>query len=254
MDKPPDPDTENIFDLMLRRIEEDRAFNHARFLKRLLAEPTESSEITLEYLTMEFDIRSFWNSLLVMDFQAVDLYFKPLLDKLAESTKALGESLIILPNSNNRTAFFTLLAVHLAARKSHWTSEALKRARKITQGTAEEGETVLQSHRRFGPALPPNADPKTPPITPIEDQSDPAAQPEPKAEEIQRRAALLSDYKAATGKPSNKRIYESRNSGLHKPEFYSWRSGDLHEGSATCINFERFLKLKKPPIPRKPKP
>ena len=65
-----------------------------------------------------------------------------------------------------------------------------------------------------------------------------------------QRAALLSDYKAATRNPSNKRIYESKNACIHKPEFYKWLRGDLPSDSATTINFERFLREKKEPIPK----
>jgi hypothetical protein len=71
--------------------------------------------------------------------------------------------------------------------------------------------------------------------------------------EIERRQKLLADYMAATGNPSRYRIYNARNSGIHKPQFYSWLVGNLPSDSATCINFERFLCEKKPPIPRKPR-
>ena len=71
--------------------------------------------------------------------------------------------------------------------------------------------------------------------------------------EKERRARLLAEYKSATGNPSNKRIYEAKNSGIHKPDFYAWLKGDLSLESAMTINFERFLRLKKPPFPRKPK-
>ena len=66
------------------------------------------------------------------------------------------------------------------------------------------------------------------------------------------RAHLLSDYKAATGQPSNKRIYQASNSTIHKPEFYEWVRGELPSASETTRNFERFLREKKPPIPRNP--
>ena len=72
-----------------------------------------------------------------------------------------------------------------------------------------------------------------------------------KESEIERRAALLRVYRDATG-VSNRKIYSARNS-IHKPEFYSWIKGDLPSDSATAINFERFLKLMKKPIPRVPK-
>jgi hypothetical protein len=68
---------------------------------------------------------------------------------------------------------------------------------------------------------------------------------------VQRRA-LLAEYKAATKSPSNKRIYEAKGS-IHKPDFYAWLNGDLSPDSAMSINLERFLRLKKPPIPRKTK-
>jgi hypothetical protein len=67
--------------------------------------------------------------------------------------------------------------------------------------------------------------------------------------EIERRKKLLEEYKAATS-ASNKKIYEARNSGVHKPQFYEWINGELSAESATAQNFERFLVAKKPPIPR----
>jgi hypothetical protein len=71
--------------------------------------------------------------------------------------------------------------------------------------------------------------------------------------EVTHRQKLLADYKAATGNPSNKRIYEARNSGIHKPEFYEWLRGSLPANSTPTISFERFLREQRPPIPRKPK-
>lgn len=74
------------------------------------------------------------------------------------------------------------------------------------------------------------------------------------ADEIkERRRSLLAEYKAATENPSNRRIYAASNSGIHKPDFYAWLKGELSPESAMSINFERFLRLKKPPVPRKPK-
>lgn len=67
---------------------------------------------------------------------------------------------------------------------------------------------------------------------------------------IERRKAMLSEYKAATGHPSSRRIYTAKNSGIHKPEFYDWVKGILPDDSSTCENFERFLKERKPPISR----
>jgi len=84
-------------------------------------------------------------------------------------------------------------------------------------------------------------------------ESQPHETPISAADEKIRRERLFADYKEATGNPSNKRIYEAKNSGIHKPEFYEWLNGRLPVDSATAINFERFLKLKKPPTPRNPK-
>ena len=67
------------------------------------------------------------------------------------------------------------------------------------------------------------------------------------------RAGLLAAYKSATGNPSNWQIYNARNSGIHKPEFYKWLKGELHADSETTKNFERFLREKRAPIRRKPK-
>jgi len=70
---------------------------------------------------------------------------------------------------------------------------------------------------------------------------------------LERRLNLLNEYKAANKNLPSQRIYEARNSGIHKPEFYEWLNGKLPAASETTLNFERFLREKKPPIPRKPK-
>lgn len=68
---------------------------------------------------------------------------------------------------------------------------------------------------------------------------------------VARREALLSEYKSSTG-ASHKKIYEAQNSGVHKPEFYSWRNGKLPASSKTAKTFEAFLRAKRRPVPRKP--
>lgn len=75
---------------------------------------------------------------------------------------------------------------------------------------------------------------------------------ETQAELISRRRKLLADYKSATGTLSNYGIYNARNSGIYKPQFYGWLNGKLSSESATCEAFERFLREKKQPIPRRP--
>jgi hypothetical protein len=88
-------------------------------------------------------------------------------------------------------------------------------------------------------------------------ESEHASVPSPTAtqdeDEVERRKRLLEEYKSTTGCKSNKRIYEARNSGIHKPQFYRWVKGTLPVDSATTVTFERFLRDKKLPIPRKPK-
>jgi hypothetical protein len=81
----------------------------------------------------------------------------------------------------------------------------------------------------------------------------PIQQSKPEKELIERRQALLAEYKAATGNPSNQKIYGAKNSGLHKPQFYEWKNGKLSVDSVTAKNFERFLAEKKLPIPRERK-
>jgi hypothetical protein len=85
------------------------------------------------------------------------------------------------------------------------------------------------------------------------DKSQSRKRPVADAKEIGRRAKLLADYKAATGNPSHKRIYESNKAGIHKPQFYEWMNGTLPSESETAKNFERFLSALKPPFPRKSK-
>jgi hypothetical protein len=91
------------------------------------------------------------------------------------------------------------------------------------------------------------------PEPPIKPPPEPETQPIDTGEnaEIVRRRNLLADYKLATNNPSNKKIYEARNSGVYKPQFYEWLHGVLPVQSETTKNFERFLREKKPPVPRK---
>jgi hypothetical protein len=89
-------------------------------------------------------------------------------------------------------------------------------------------------------------------IPAIADQAEPSVQQSQSNKElIEHRRALLAEYKGAT-KASNKQIYEARNSGVHKPEFYEWINGKLPNHSTPAKSLERFLAEKKPPIPRKP--
>ena len=85
-----------------------------------------------------------------------------------------------------------------------------------------------------------------------ESKSGAPTQAPPDSSEAERRANLLAEYKKATGNPSNRNIYEARNSGIYKPEFYQWKNGILPIDSKTTINFETFLRAKRRTIPRKP--
>jgi hypothetical protein len=71
--------------------------------------------------------------------------------------------------------------------------------------------------------------------------------------EIKRRSKLLEEYKEATGNIPDYQIYNAKNAGIHKPEFYDWKKGKLPRHSVTARKFEQFLREKKPPIPRKAK-
>jgi hypothetical protein len=70
--------------------------------------------------------------------------------------------------------------------------------------------------------------------------------------EVERRANLLADYKKNVGNPSNRKIYEAPNSGIHKPEFYRWVRGTLPQNSRTTKQFEAFLKSRRKPQPKDP--
>ena len=98
---------------------------------------------------------------------------------------------------------------------------------------AEDGSETVRHRERLKPKAPSTIAQTTQPQKPFDKQ----------------REALLSDYKGATGSPSNRRIYKSENAPINKPEFYAWLHGDLAATSKTAIKFENFLRRKKPPIP-----
>src|ERR1700682_5228646 len=127
--KPPDPSTETPKEMVLRRIEEDRAFVHARYVTDLLEKSTQVIETTLTYLLALFDISSSWSIFLVQNYQEVDLDFKPKLETFTELLVKEGERLSAPLDPLRRQEFLKRLKGHFVARKSHWTSEALKRVR-----------------------------------------------------------------------------------------------------------------------------
>jgi hypothetical protein len=87
-------------------------------------------------------------------------------------------------------------------------------------------------------------------LEPVEVAEPSAPEPVPsRADLAARRKQLLQDYKRAAGVTANKPIYESRDSGILKPEFYKWLKGELPSESATAINFERFLAQGRKPRP-----
>jgi hypothetical protein len=123
----------------------------------------------------------------------------------------------------------------------------------LTVGRLQHGTRAILSHgdtpdpTRSDPT-PPNKQPD------VETKVGAAVEiPEHLDAEKARRQNLLAEYRAATGNPSKRSLYEAKNSGIYKPEFYDWVNGKLPANSATAINFERFLRNKKQPIPRKPK-
>lgn len=135
MDDPsefPGPGTEVLQLKILRRIEEDNASAHASFVADVLAKPSESIERTVKYTVARFDISCRWNCFLVADYQAVDLYFKPFLAEFAAQLVAEAESLAKTLDVFERQRFVKSISNHMQARKSFWTSEALKRAREFS--------------------------------------------------------------------------------------------------------------------------
>ncbi len=66
------------------------------------------------------------------------------------------------------------------------------------------------------------------------------------------RRELLAEYKRRTGVNTNAAIYKARNSGVHKPEFYRWLTGQLRSTTATARSLETFLHGGERPKPRRP--
>jgi hypothetical protein len=115
---------------------------------------------------------------------------------------------------------------------SYWTNpDRLLLFKRMLKGPAEQwrGKTLL----RYG-----NPDA-------------PAASAGTSDQVVPSRAELLAEYKQRTGVRTNAAIYNAKNSGVHKAEFYSWRSGKLLATSATAISLENFLRAGERPKPRR---
>lgn len=231
----PDVSVKQAFETINNYIAEDLARAHSRFAEGLTAHPTEIHERSFRYLVEYYDIHGHHYVLLVTDYDRAREWFGQLLEGLMDSVMTKANELTSgWHYPLNREIFLKTLRSYLIGRCSHWKSEGLKRAREMSAVMPSEvlaGNPVAESKL---------TDAAEPGSTDIE-------------EEKGRREHLLADYLAAIGNPSRYRIYTARNSGIHKPEFYKWLNGALPRDSETAKNFERFLREKKAPIPRKNK-
>jgi hypothetical protein len=175
-----------------------------------------------------FDIHAHYHRFMIYKYEDVASWYEPHLRLVAEKALEDAETRLKvfydpissqvwpLPDTDE---FLAALRRHLIGRTSHWKAEALKYVPRPSRQLSTDREPVELDA--------PN--------------------------EKLRREKLFADYKTATGNPANRQIYNARNSGIHKPQFYAWLSGSLPADSGTAKNFERFLREKKAPIPRKPK-
>lgn len=77
-----------------------------------------------------------------------------------------------------------------------------------------------------------------------------AERPKTQKELVRNRQELLENYKKRTGVQTNAAIYNAKNAGIHKPQFYQWRKGELADDCMTARNLERFLLSFERPKPR----
>lgn len=227
--------TREILDLINKRIQEDEAGAYAEYAEQLLVADDRKVPF-LRWQVERFDINARYHLFLVVGYAGVSTFYERYLQGLKDFILEESEKIINGLTPSIGQQFREKLTIALTGRVHHWKAEALKRARE----NEKEMQDEVASQPRKRPVLVSSAQPTS--VLAV------------KSVLIEQRKKLLEEYKMATGNPSNKRIFEARNSGIHKPEFYSWLKGELPPESATSIAFERFLQLKKPPIPRNPKP
>jgi hypothetical protein len=202
--------------------------------------------------TMESQIADFTGSLFDAEARHLVAYgtdvdtFRLWIDELANDVEKMAAQQVADERHNfhcsaeERNKFITDV---LSQRGTYWTDQNKAMLARIAQGPRREAAAPVPVRNRRLFYDPPSNPPSNPPAEIV--QTDPAPN-----EEVQRRRKLLDEYKNATGRPSNRKIYTSANSGIHKPQFHKWLKGELQATSKTSIQFERFLRGKKRPIPR----
>jgi len=219
-----------------RSIDEDLARAHAKFAAAIVGDLNNFETLksaTFSYIAEGFEIHASHHVTLLADYDSIAGWYESFLEKLASDSLKDAEVRVGPWPPMVADQFMHALRGYLIGRRSHWKAEAISHTRKLEALMREQGLT----------------NEVTPLRAPATELSDPARAVMDK----DQRARMLAEYKKAAGNPSNKKIYEAKNSGVHKPEFYDWLNGKLDPDSAPAINFERFLKLKKPPIPRQSK-
>lgn len=203
-----------------RKIETDVAVAWAKFTKKSLFHTDNSAyqeKIASDHAAEYVDANARWYLTLVHRYEQIDEWY------MATLTEVVNAASGKLPGPITEGV--------MNARLSHWRAEALA---KVTNADAEKLPVLSDESINESAEENPNS------TAILATESELAAE----------RQKRLTEYKSATKIPSNRKIYTAKNSGIHKPQFYEWLRGKLPAGSHTTINFERFLREKKPPIPK----
>lgn len=237
---PPRSGAVDVLDTINKRIEEDVAAAYADFVQEL-QRGSDCQGAVLRFLSEKFEISARYHWFLIVNYVGIELFYEPYLRGLKGSIMQVAEKTIARWPTATAQSFRENLTFHLLGRLHYWKAEAMKRARTRETSARAEGAKIPGNRVESPAEIESNQSVQ---------EADSEAGGMSRSEQCQK---LLEDYKQATGNPPNKRIYEAQNSGIHKPDFYNWRKGELSPKSATSLNFERFLRAKKPPLPRHPK-
>jgi hypothetical protein len=240
MDKPTSRRWADVRGIVDKRIEEDWAAAYAEFVQELQRSDDRPGTV-LRFLSESFEIGARYHLFLIVGYAEIELWYEPYLQELKGSIMQNAEKAVASWPTATAQSLRENLTVHLLGRLHYWKAEAMKRARTREKSAQAESAKIPENRVEFPPEI-------------ESDQSVQEADTEAGGmSRIEQCKKLLADYKQATGNPSNKQIYEALNSGIHKPDFYTWRKGELSPKSVMSISFERFLRARKPPLPKHPK-
>jgi len=129
------PRKSKALDKIAKRIEEDESRAYAQFVKEMQGSEDRQAPM-LRFLGERFEIRAYYNSFLVTNYEAIQNWYEPYLHEVRNGIIQEAEKAVSKWRDAVAQGFREKVAADLLGRLHHWKSKAMERARQFQQPEA----------------------------------------------------------------------------------------------------------------------